>query len=494
MGTARGNTAFSLIALVAGLGSAATHGQQVSTAASEETAARAAAMPVHEVKPGKLMVVVEARGSVEVARKSEVYSAVEAQTTILSLASEGQRVRIGDLVCELDSTALRDQFSNQEIAEQRAAAAYRNAKLAREVAEIAVTEYEQGVYKQEQYALKSQIAGAEAAIEKAADRLERTRLARDAMKEAAKDGAGKKAKSPADILAELDIVDRLETAEGTVATERKALELAKSKLEVLEKYTREKMTKALKVEAERKRTDELARNEAWTLEKSKAEKLRRQIAACKIVAPSDGVVVYGNDPLRGARMPRIEEGAAVHQRQKIVSILDLAGPMQVNVKVHESKVDQVAKGLPARVTVDGVTASPLSGKVESVAVLPDPHAMAAWDPKVYTTRIKLDEPLAGLRPGQPAQAEILVHELDNVLAVPLQAVVHFYGNDRVAVRKAGGGFAWHPVRTGQSNRQSIEIKQGISAGDLVATSPLDLMTEEQKRQNRNGATGPRTGE
>jgi multidrug efflux pump subunit AcrA (membrane-fusion protein) len=490
MGTARGNTAFSFIALVAGLGSVATDGQQVSTAGSEETAAQAAAMPVHEVKPGRLMVVVEARGSVEVARKSDVYSAVEGQTTILSLAPEGQRVRKGDLVCELESAALRDQLVNQEIAEQRAAAAYRNAKLAREVAEIAVTEYEQGVYKQEQYALKSQIAGAEAAIEKAADRLERTRQARDAMKEAAKDAAGKRAKSPADILAELDIVDRLETAEGTVATERKALEISKSKLEVLEKYTREKMTKSLKVEAERKRTDELARNEAWTLEKSKAEKLRRQIAACKILAPSEGVVVYANDPPRSARRPRIEEGAAVRPRQKIVSILDLAGPMQVNVKVHESKVGLVAKGLPARVTVEGVAGSALSGRVERVELLPDPHAMAVWDPIVYTTRIRLDEPVAGLRPGQPAQAEILVHELGNVLAVPLQAVVHFYGNDRVAVRKAEGGFAWHPVRTGGSNHQLIEIKQGISAGDLVATSPLELMTAEQKRQNRNGSPAP----
>ena len=92
--------------------------------------------------------------------------------------------------------------------------------------------------------------------------------------------------------------------------ERKRLELARSKLDVLEKYTREKTTKALKVEAERKRTEELGKQEAWVLEKNKVAKLNKQIEACRIFAPRDGVIIYANDPLRGdlTAVPRLRKG------------------------------------------------------------------------------------------------------------------------------------------------------------------------------------------
>ncbi len=154
-------------------------------------------------------------------------------------------------------------------------------------------------------------------------------------------------KTPADIAAELDIVDRLEDAEQSLQEKRKKLEFARSKLDVLERYTREKTTKALKVEAERKLTEELNKKEAWMLEKNKVERLGKQVDACRILAPRDGSVVHANDPgrWRGNGRPQIEEGATVRERQKIASVIDLAGPMQASIKVPESRVDLVTPGL-----------------------------------------------------------------------------------------------------------------------------------------------------
>ena len=178
----------------------------------------------------------------------------------------------------------------------------------REAAEIAVAEYVEGIFKQDSFSLKSQIAGAESAIEKAGDRLERTRKARERVREAAKEGT----RTPADIVAELDIEDRLIDAEHALEREKTALEVAKSRLTVLEKYTLPKTTKSLKVEVERKRSEELARRTSWELEKEKRAKLQRQIGSCVIHAPADGVVVYANDPSprrEGRGRTNIEEGA-----------------------------------------------------------------------------------------------------------------------------------------------------------------------------------------
>ena len=455
---------------------------------SNDRQVRTGEMPVHEVKPGKIKVVVEARGSLEAARRADLYCPVEGQSTILSLVPECRAVKKGDLVCELDSSGLRDQLVNQEIAEQRSSAAYQNAKLSREVAEIAVAEYVEAIFKQDRYTLKSQIAGAESAIQKAEDRLERTQRARQRMSEVAKEAA----KTPADIAAELDIVDRLESAEQSVQKERKTLELARAKLNVLEKYTREKTTKALKVETERKRTEELGKKEAWVLEQNKVEKLRKQIEACRIFAPRDGVVIYANDPGRRGNYgrPQVEEGAKVRERQKIASVLDLAGPMQVNLKVPESKVDFVAPRLRATVTVDAFPLSTLPATVASVAPLPDPTAMASWDSKFYTTKVRIEEGLPALRPGMTARVEIKVSELDNVLTLPNQSVIRFDGKDQVAVQQRDGGFEWRAVVLGVFNDAMTEVKSGLKSGDIVALKPEALLSDAQKRQLAASPTAP----
>ncbi len=125
-----------------------------------------------------------------------------------------------------------------------------------------------------------------------------------------------------------------------------------------------------------------------------------------------------------------------------------------------------------------------------VAPLPDPTNFRSSGIKVYTTKVKIDQPLPGLRPGMTAQVEILVSELDNVLSVPVEAVVHYDDKDHVAVKKPGGGFEWREVTLGLSNEQSVEVKQGIQSGELVVTQPLALMSDEQKRTIRRSPSPP----
>ena len=137
-------------------------------------AARADDVPVSVVKPGKLTGTVVERGNLESSRNADVFCEVEGQTTIISILPEGTRVTKGELVCELDSSTLKDNLVNQKITAQGAEASYLNAMLARQVAEIAVNEYREGIYKQEMQTAMGEIALAESALKHAEDRLERT--------------------------------------------------------------------------------------------------------------------------------------------------------------------------------------------------------------------------------------------------------------------------------------------------------------------------------
>ncbi len=441
------------------------------------------------VTPGKFFVTVAEKGSLESARNEDAYCMVEGRTTIIMIKPEGTPVKKGELVCQLDSAFLKDQLFNQMIVEKTAAAAYENSKLAREGAETAVLEYENGTLPRERTALNGAITVAQSAIQNAESRLDRTRNARKRLNDilAAKGGSV----SATEIVAALDIEDRLEDTEQTLLKERLAIELAKTQRDLLEKYTSGKTTKELKVDVERKRSEELAKKEAWALATSKCKKLEKQIANCDIKATVDGLVVYANDPNRafGSNHPQIEEGATVRERQKIFSLPDITR-MQVNTKVHESHIDKLASRMKARIRVDAFANEVLNGTVLDVAPLPDSTNFFSPRIKVYTTKVRIDDPLSGLKPGMTARVEIMVSELDNVLSVPIEAIVRYDDKDHVAVKKSDGGVEWPEVVLGLSNDRFVEVKQGIKSGESVVIKPLPLLSEEQKRTMKSSPTPP----
>ena len=440
------------------------------------TVARSDDMPVHVAMPGNLTVTAVERGVLESSRNQDAYCLVEGQTTILMMLPEGSAVKKGQIVCQLDSAGLKDQLVDQIITERATGAAHQNAELTREVAELAVREYDEGKLKREKTALNGAITVARSAVQKAEARLDRTRGARKRLNDvlAAKGGST----SPTDILAALDIDDRLESAEHSLLKEKVAVELAKATQELLEEYTSVKTAKELRVDVERKRLEELARKEAWELEKSKRKKLEKQIANCDIIAPADGIVVYANEPSLGRNRSRIEEGATVRERQMIFRLPDMSR-MQVNIRVRESQIDKIARNMKAEVRIDAFVGRVLNGRVIDVAPLPD-SASVFGDKKVFTTKVWVENLLPGLRPGMTADVEILVSELHNVLCVPVEAVVRYDDKDHVAVKKPDSAIEWREVKLGQSNNQLIEVKQGVNNGELVVVKPHALLNEEQK--------------
>jgi HlyD family secretion protein len=427
-----------------------------------------------QVQRGKFAATVIERGSLEVSRSQDVVCMVEGSAVIISIVPEGTHVKRGETVCELDSASLKDQLVNQRIATENAEHAYQIANNAREAAEMAVTEYTEGTFKQELNTAKAAAAVARSAIQKAESRLERVRRARQRLSELLaprKDGM-----SPSDILAELDIEDRLDATVQTLLRERTALELAKSKQETLEKYTRDRTIKELGAVAEEKRANALARRDICELAKNKERKLERQIAACVIVAPANGVVVYASDP----RRVLIEEGAAVRERQKILSVIDLNDPLQVNTKVRESQVDRVARKMKAKIRIDAFPDRVFDGTVVEVAALPDASSRLRGELTVYTTKVRIENGVPDLRRGMTAEVEILVDERDNVLSVPVQALVRSDGKDQVAVKKARGAIEWRDVIVGITNDKFVEIKHGIESGETVILNPAAVMSDQEK--------------
>jgi RND family efflux transporter MFP subunit len=427
-------------------------------------------IPVTPVRRATFRESIHKPGALEAARNQDLRSQVEGETAILVIVPEGTRVKKGDLVCELDAAALRDQLTNQRIANMTAQANYQNARLTREVAEIAVKEYEEGIYLQQKAVLQAQIKLAESALTGTNDRLEKTEQARKSL-----DAFLRTRKAPetaADIMADLDLNDRLINLRLKKSQDRDALEQAQSRLNVLENYTRGKTIMELRSEIEKARSDELARKATFELEHAKEARLERLIAHCKIQAPGDGVVVYAHEA-----GPIMKERATVREGQKIVSIVNFGDPMQVHVRLLQSEVAQVKPGQKVALRVGAFPNEPYTGVVAEVDPLPD--QLDGNDHGTYKTLIKLDRGDTSLRPGMTVVAEIVVSEHENALAVPRACMIRGAGEKSgVAVRKPDGNFEWRDVVTGlEIAGELVEIKRGLEFGEQVATDVERLIRE-----------------
>ncbi len=215
-----------------------------------------------------------------------VYDAVEGTTTIISIKPLGSRVKKGELVCELESFAVRTRLAKQEIAARAAEAPYLYAKRAREIAELGITEYVEGIYAPQLQSLDRQISLAESGVKRSEQTLATTKRLFDK-------GLGH--------------------SKGTRSTTRprwpcsrpsSSLEKSQQKKTNLEKFTKDKKVKELQGKILKARAEELTRQADYGREQSAQEQLKKQIEHCKLLAPTSGRLIYTE---------AIEEGAEVTQ-------------------------------------------------------------------------------------------------------------------------------------------------------------------------------------
>jgi RND family efflux transporter MFP subunit len=287
-------------------------------------------------------------------------------------------------------------------------------------------------------------------------------------------------------MAQLDIDDRIAAAELDIDRERASVEAKQSNLNLLNNYTKVKITKQLSAEIESARIAEQAAQSAFELENNKSKHLERQVKNCKLYAPNDGILVHANDPFRAAGRPfsRIEEGATVRERQKIFSLPELT-KFRAVVTLPESVISQIRPGQAAQVQVDAFPNENLAGIVEVVFPLPDPPRASDSNGKYYTTYVLIEKGLPGLRPGMTSNVRIVVGTDDDVLSVPVSSVIRDRKNDHspyVAVEKPDGTVEWRNVTLGRANGAAFEVKEGLKPGETIVIDPAPLWLWKEKEK------------
>jgi len=274
-----------------------------------------------------------------------------------------------------------------------------------------------------------------------------------------------------------------------------ALELAQNDLNLLKNYTHkrnlaqlESDVKQAKMALERTRrkasadiiqaeADLKAREAEHKQQQDKLKKIITQIEKTKIYAPADGQVIYATSVSKGGS-PRwrmsapLEEGQEVRERQELIYLPTSKG-FNAEIGIYEASLDKVRPGLEARVTVDALPGQIFTGRVQSIAPLPDAQS-AFLNPnlKIYPTVIRLDDNGESnlLRAGMNCTAEIIVAQYQEATYIPVQAVLRVGGKPTVFVLK-GQKMEPRTVEIGLDNNAMVRIKSGLEPGEIVSLSP-----------------------
>ncbi len=451
-----------------------------------------------KVKRGPLEVSITERGSLDSAANVSLISKVEGSTTIIRIVEEGTSAKEGEVLVELDSSKWRDSETQQRIVVEQAEASLKQKLEALEIqktqndsdiaaaelkSELAILDLEQ--YKEGDY--KKDLDSAEGQKTLAEEELKRAEESYEFSKENAKKGYVSQS--------------ALEAARISKVQKQFARDAAKKTVEVLETYINKRQIREKEANAEefvrelsrvkRKASAAMAQAEAnlsaakltAEVEKSKLEKLRVQIAACTMRAPQDGEVVYANSSSDrrggGSDAAAIAEGAQVRERQNIINLPDFTR-MQVNAKVHESRIGFVREGLRCVVRTEANHGEDFNGIIQSVSSVPLSGNWPNRDLKEYATVVRLTDPVEKVRklkPGLSAEVIIKVDYIPNCLYVPVQAVVTI-GSKQYAFPIINGELKTQEVKVGTTNDINLEIKSGLKEGDDVVMNPRTVASVE----------------
>ena len=405
----------------------------------------------HTITRGDLVVSVTEQGTLESSNNTEIKCRVRGWSLVTWVIEGGTVVQAGDELVRLDTKRIEDAVSLQTTNFHTAAASLARSKAEVAKAKIAIPAYLEGSYQTQIKDLEMRLTIAETNLETAQKML-----------------ANSKKLFRRGFVTELEV----EGNAFTVTQAELELEVVKTEIEVLNKYTKEMRLETLNGNLKASKSKLQADEAGFTMDESRLHRAREELKNCLIKAERGGLVIY---PSAAAwkETPDIMEGGNVRKDQTLLLMPDLS-KMQVKVGIHESVIDRVKPGQVARITLPDRT---LAGTVASVSPVTRPAGWWTGNVVKYDTIIALPS-VEGLKPGMSAEVEVILDRHQDVLTIPVAAVLETELGAFCWVQTAKGPKR-HALQLGASNDSFIVVKAGLKEGEAVVLNVLAVMGAEQ---------------
>ena len=403
----------------------------------------------YTIARGDLIVTVTEQGTLESSNNTEIKCEIRGFSTVTWVIPAGTVVEPGDELVRLDTKILDEQYSLTKTNTFIARATHARTEANVKAAEISIDAYKEGRYISQLEQKQKDLEAKRRNLRTAQKMLERSEK-----------------------LFKQGYVTDLEVDGNafTVTQAKLELKVTETEIKVLKDFTSKMELETLNGNLIAS-TSKLAADVAGLeMEIKRQERAKRELEACVISAERSGLVIY---PSAAAwkRTPDITEGATVRKDQVLLLMPDLT-KMQVKVGIHESIIDRVRPGLKAIVTLPDLE---VEAKVTKVASVTRPAGWWTGNVVKYDTLIELPSN-KGLKPGMSAEVEVIMAVHEDVLTIPVAAVVETEEGDFCWVTTPEG-VQKRSLQLGDSNDVFIVVGAGLKEGDEVVLNPMAYIEE-----------------
>ncbi len=246
---------------------------------------------------------------------------------------------------------------------------------------------------------------------------------------------------------------QLRQAEASRASAQAQLDLAEDQFRRQEPLYRDSIISALEFESVRTQVAS-ARAQIAQADAGVAQ-AREQLARTRVIAPFSGVV----------ERHLAERGEQVAPGTPVVRIV-ATGVVKVTAGVPERYAGDIRVGSPAVITPQAYGLPPLRGQLSFVGQTIDAQN------RTFPVEMMVDNRARELKPQMVVRMEITRRTLDDVLAVPLAAIVRDEAGPTVYIVRTDDGAARAQARRvilGAQSGDRVVVVEGLDAGDLVIT-------------------------
>ncbi len=189
---------------------------------------------------------------------------------------------------------------------------------------------------------------------------------------------------------------------------------------------------------------------------------------------------YVRAPFDGYISKRLVSAGQLVKAQTPLMVVVRVDPLKVTGEIPERLAPWIKAGQAVELSVDAYPDKTIPGHLSRISPSVDTQTRA------FAFEALVPNGGALLKPGSFARVHIATTKADEVMTLPYNALQYRYGVNRVFVVD-GDHVAERELKVGDRLGERIEIVNGIKAGELVAVTDVDKLTDGLKVNVRRKA-------
>jgi len=272
---------------------------------------------------------------------------------------------------------------------------------------------------------------------------------------------------------------QFESATYEANIKRKEIQLNLDRANIALARAKEQIENQIKIQAEDVKQKMLSIEQ----DKSRLKEAHETLERLFLDSPAPGIAIINRN---GSSSAKFQIGDQCWSGQPLIQLPNM-NQLKATVQINEVDISKVTKGLKVEIKPDAFSDSVYIGEVMTVANLAV-NKEGSSKIKVFPVDILIKDSSKKLLPGLSVSCRLLVRKIDNVVYVPLDAVLSNGLEEYVYVKKKGI-FEKVIVETGVSNTDHIVITKGLKAGDVVAMAdPFAVKESKDSKQTPKTTT------